>query len=94
MPSVTRPDGASALADRIAVLEAERLAPVPRASRAIAVDAADLALVLDLLRAPGQRNTKQLAGISADTAAAWQRLEQAARQYTAPGAAQAERGQR
>jgi hypothetical protein len=35
-----------ALRARVDALEAERLAPVPRASRAIAVDAEDVALLL------------------------------------------------
>jgi hypothetical protein len=45
------PAGATALPDRLAALEAERLAPVPRASHAVGVDLDDLALVLRYVRA-------------------------------------------
>jgi hypothetical protein len=76
--------GAAALQDRVTALEAERLAPVPRASRAVGVDAGDLALVLDYVRAslratrpggPGARLAAQL--MSGDAIAACQRLEAA-----------------
>jgi hypothetical protein len=67
----------AALAARIASLEAERLNPVPRANRSIAVDVDDLALltafVADVLAAasPGR---KQDVVMSGDTAVAWDRL--------------------
>jgi hypothetical protein len=76
MPSTTRYWGGP-LGERIAALEAERLAPVPRASHAVGVDAEDLALVLDyvLVSAGGPR-----------VAAACRRLEAVVRRLAAPGA--------
>lgn len=73
--------GHDALAARIAALEAERLAPVPRASHVIGVDADDLALAIEYLAevvtaaARGHRPP----AMSGDTAVAWQRLESAVR---------------
>ena len=59
MPSMAHLYGPDALAARLAALEAERLAPVPRASHAVGVNIDDLALVLDCVRqaspAPGGR---------------------------------------
>lgn len=48
------------LARRIAELQAERLAPVPRASHAVAVDVDDLVVVLDHLRQHGGRALPQV----------------------------------
>jgi hypothetical protein len=73
--------GYDALAARIAALEAERLAPVPRASHVIGVDVDDLALAVSYLAevvtaaARGHRPP----AMSGDTALAWQRLESAVR---------------
>ena len=73
--------GYGALAARIAALEAERLAPVPRASHAIGVDVDDLALAVEFLAevvtaaARGHRPP----AMSGETAVAWQRLESAVR---------------
>jgi len=66
-----------ALAAVLAVLEAERLAPVPRASHAVAVDVDDLALVAAYA---ADAATSAAAGrrpgpMSTDTAIAWQRLD-------------------
>jgi hypothetical protein len=77
--------GADALAARIAALEAERLAPVPRASHAIGIDVDDLALILHHLRAATTTPKNQAPpAISGDTAAAWQRLEAAVRGHASP----------
>jgi hypothetical protein len=78
MPSMAGYCISGALAERVAALEAERLAPVPRASHAVGVDAADLTLVLDYVRVSdgGPR-----------VAAACQRLEAAVRRPGIPGAA-------
>jgi hypothetical protein len=56
-----------ALAAAVAALEAERLAPVPRNSHAVAVDAVDLTLVLDHAQATGRVMT-------GDVASAYQKL--------------------
>ena len=86
MPSMTHLYGPDALAARLAALEAERLAPVPRASHAVGVDVDDLALVLD--HVPGRRD-RHLAenqappAMAGDTAAAWQRLDAAVRAHAA-----------
>jgi hypothetical protein len=88
MPSMTRNDGTGSLAARLAALEAERLAPVPRASHAVGVDAADLALILAHVRAsarPRRPNTPATM-MGADVAAAYWRLAAAVRAYAAPGA--------
>jgi hypothetical protein len=77
MPSMTRHPGGS-LAERIAALEAERLAPVPRASHAVGVDAGDLTLVLDHIRASASTGGPQVA-------AACARLETAVRRHAIPG---------
>ncbi|HEX4830345.1 MAG TPA: hypothetical protein VH478_04550 [Trebonia sp.] len=66
-----------ALATVLAALEAERLTPVPRASRAACVDVDDLALVLH--HAPHS-------GMSADTAGAYRRLAAIVRAHVAAGA--------
>jgi hypothetical protein len=86
MPSMTRHPGGSELAWRVAALEAERLAPVPRAAHAVGVDAADLALVLDCLRASaaGPRGTNIAAAVmGSETAAAYWRLDAAIRAHAA-----------
>jgi hypothetical protein len=84
MPSMTRYLGGGALAERVAALEAERLAPVPRASRAVGVDADDLAVVLDYLRtiAAGPRGKKLPADVvGGDVVAAYWRLDAAVRSH-------------
>jgi hypothetical protein len=58
----------------VAALEAERLAPVPRASRAVAVDVDDLALVLEALHEDADWRR-----VHGDVAAAFGRLERAVR---------------
>lgn len=68
-----------ALAAVIESLEAERLAPVPRASHTIGVDVDDLALVLE--------HAQRAAGMPGDVALAYQRLAAAVRGYTVRGAA-------
>ena len=88
MPSMTRHPRGTALAERIAALEAERLAPVPRASHVVGVDAADLALVLAHVRASasGPRGkTIPAAVMGSDVAAACWRLDAAIRAHAAPG---------
>lgn len=73
--------GYDALAARIAALEAERLAPVPRASHVIGVDVDDLALAMDYLAevVTAARCGRKPPEMSGDTAVAWQRLESAVR---------------
>jgi hypothetical protein len=70
---------ALAVAARVAVLEAERLAPVPRASHSVAVDVDDLALVVDYAAdvAAAAADGRAPGAMSADTAIAWQRLDAA-----------------
>ncbi len=76
--------GAAALDDRLASLEAERLAPVPRASHAVGVDVGDLALVLHHVQASlratslGGPRARPVAGLmSGEVIAAYHRLEAA-----------------
>ena len=68
------------LSPAVAALEAERLAPVPRASRAVAVDVDDLAVILELLH--GEADWKRVDG---EAAAAFGRLEKAVRRHAQPG---------
>ncbi|MGH3189619.1 MAG: hypothetical protein ACRDPY_17880 [Streptosporangiaceae bacterium] len=89
MPSMTRDDGTGTLAERIAALQAERLAPVPRASHSVGVDAADLALILAHVRASAttlRGKNSPATRMAGDVAAAYGRLVSAARAYAAPGA--------
>jgi hypothetical protein len=67
-----------ALAAAVEALEAERLAPVPRASRTAAVDVDDLALVLEHVQAASaiQRTRNEMRG---EVTAAYQRLDQVVR---------------
>lgn len=66
----------AAIADAVGQLEAERLAPVPRAHRVAAVDVDDLALILDAV------DTRvDWVRMSADVAAAYGRLELAVRRH-------------
>jgi hypothetical protein len=69
--------GMPAIAARLAVLEAERLAPVPRASHAAAVDVDDLAMVTAYAAgaAAAAGSGRRPDPMSADTAIAWQRLD-------------------
>ena len=73
--------GHDALAARIAALEAERLAPVPRASHVIGVDVDDLALAVEYLAeiATALARGHRPPAMRGDTAVAWQRLESAVR---------------
>ena len=66
-----------ALSAVLAVLEAERLTPVPRASHAVAVDVDDLALVAAYAAdaAAAADAGRRADPMSADTAVAWQRLD-------------------
>lgn len=68
---------APAIAARVAVLEAERLAPVPRASHLAAVDVDDLALVSAYAAgaATAAASGRRPEAMSAGTAVAWQRLD-------------------
>jgi hypothetical protein len=85
MPPTSGPAVADGLAARLRRLEAERLAPVPRARHAVAVDAADLALLVGhvqgLIAQPGS------APLPADVRMALARLNGAVRGHVAPGAA-------
>ncbi len=74
----------AALAAALDALEAERLAPVPGSGRAVAVDAADIAAVLEHVAAH-----TLLARMTADVTGAYARLELAARRHAAPGRADA-----
>lgn len=80
MPSMTH---SSALAARLAALEAERLAPVPRATHAVAVDVDDLALLADYTAAVLSASTARTSvpPMSGDTADAWQRIETVVRAH-------------
>jgi hypothetical protein len=71
------PGSPPALAARLAVLEAERLAPVPRASHVVAADVSDLALVAAYAAdaAVSAAAGRKADPMSADTAVAWQRLD-------------------
>jgi hypothetical protein len=53
---MTRYLGGGALAERVAALEAERLAPVPRASRAVGVKSDEQAVVLEYMRTRGRNS--------------------------------------
>jgi hypothetical protein len=68
---------ALAVAARLAVLEAERLAPVPRPTHSVAVDVDDLALVAAYAAdaAVAAASGRRADAMSADTAVAWQRLD-------------------
>jgi hypothetical protein len=72
---------APAVAARVAVLEAERLAPVPRASHVAAVDVDDLALLAEYAAgaAVSAAAGRKADPMSADTAVAWQRIDAAVR---------------
>jgi len=67
---MTRHPGGGALAGRIAALEAERLAPVPRAWHAAGAGIDDLALVLDYVRASAG-GTPVAAACARDLPAGW-----------------------
>jgi hypothetical protein len=85
--------GYDALAARIAALEAERLAPVPRASHVIGVDVDDLALAMDYLAevVTATQCGRKPPAMSGDTAVAWQRLESAVRGHVRTAALPANR---
>ena len=68
---------ADALDARLRQLDAERLAPVPRASHAVAIDVDDLALVLAHV---GEHTF--LNRMRADTAAAYGRLHSTVRRHS------------
>lgn len=80
MPSMTCQP---ALAARVAALEAERLAPVPRPSRSVAVDVDDLALLADYASAvvAAMSAKTSVPPMTGDTACAWQRIETAVRAH-------------
>jgi hypothetical protein len=79
--SAEAPVAAPALAAILAVLEAERLAPVPRASHVVAVDVDDLALVAGYAAdaAAAAASSRRPEPMSADAAVAWQRVDAAVR---------------
>jgi hypothetical protein len=84
MPSIAQqPAPAAVIMARLEALEAERLAPVPRASHVVAVDVDDLALVTDYAAAAASaaRRGRKPEAMSGDTAVAWQRLDTAARSH-------------
>jgi hypothetical protein len=74
---------APALTAIVAVLEAERLAPVPRASHVVAVDADDLALVAEYAAhaAAAAASSRRPEPMSAAAAVAWQRVDAAVRAH-------------
>lgn len=72
----------AAIAPALAALEAERLAPVPRASHVVAVDVDDLAVVLEMTRSGADWRR-----VSGDVAAAFGRLEKVVRRHAHPGTA-------
>jgi hypothetical protein len=74
-----------ALAAAVEALEAERLAPVPRASHIVGVDVDDLALVLEHTRAADVNRSIAQDGMSGEVAAAHRRLDQAIRGHAARG---------
>ena len=81
---MSRYNGLDALAERVAALEAERLTPVPRASHAVGVDADDLVLLLDHVRAStaGPRGKNLPAAmVGGDVIAAYWRLDAAVRSH-------------
>ncbi|MCL2581018.1 MAG: hypothetical protein FWE35_01010 [Streptosporangiales bacterium] len=77
-----------ALAARLAALEAERLAPVPRATHAVAVDVDDLALLADYAAAAVAASTAKtpMPEMSGDTAIAWQHIESTVQAHAHSGA--------
>lgn len=79
---------ALAVATRVAVLEAERLVPVPRASRTAAVDVDDVALVAAYAAgaAAAAAAGRRPEAMSADTAIAWQRLDAVVSAYAGAAA--------
>lgn len=81
MFSMTQQPACTALEARVAALVAESLAPVPRASHAVAVDVGHLALVVDYIAdvAVAAQSGRRAPVMSADTAIAYQWLETAAR---------------
>jgi hypothetical protein len=81
MPSMTQQPLPAALEARVAALVAESLTPVPRASRAVAVDAGDLALVTGYMAeaAAAASAGRGAPRMDAAAAAAWQKLDAAVR---------------
>lgn len=81
MPSMTQPTLPAALETRVAALVAESLTPVPRASRAVAVDVDDLALAADYMAeaAAAARARRPAPRMDAAVAVAWQKLDTAVR---------------
>ena len=71
------------LTERVAALEAELLAPVPRASHTAAVDVDDLALLLDHL-ATVTRAARAIPVMPQDTAGALERIERTVRAHGRP----------
>ena len=70
---------APTIAAQVALLEAQRLIPVPRATHSVAVDVDDLALVVDYAAdvAAAAGDGRKPDPMSAGTAIAWQRLDAA-----------------
>jgi hypothetical protein len=81
--SAEAPAVAPALAAIVAVLEAERLAPVPRAGHVVAVDVDDLALVAEYAAdaAAAAAAGRRPGPMSAAAAVAWQRVDAAVRAH-------------
>lgn len=81
MSSIAQHPASAALQARVAALVAESLTPVPRASRAAAVDVDHLALVVHYVAevTAAAQSGRQAPLMSADTAIAYQRLETAVR---------------
>lgn len=75
-----------ALAAAVEALEAERLAPVPRATHTVGVDIDDLALVLEHTWAADVNRRVARDGMSGEVAAAYRRLDQAIRGHVTMGA--------
>jgi hypothetical protein len=83
MPSMTQQPCQPALEARLAALEAERLAPVPRASHVVGVDVDDLALVVGYIATIAAASRRSpVAVMSGDVAVACQRLDAAVRAHS------------
>jgi hypothetical protein len=84
MSSPVEVSAALAIAARVALLEAERLTPVPGPDRAAAVDVDHLALVAAYAvdAATAAAAGRRAEAMSADTAIAWQRLDAVVRAHS------------
>jgi hypothetical protein len=83
LSSIAQHPASAALEARVAVLVAESLSPVPRASHVAAVDVDDLAMVVDYIAeaAAAAQSGHRAPVMSAGTAIAYQRLETAVRAH-------------